>query len=113
MEPTDAERTRRIGLNEALFREVNERVEGISRSLTVAAGELQLVCECGDGDCMERIRMSRGDYEALRADPALFAIVPGHGAESVETVVERRAGFDVVRKKPGRPEQIAVETDPR
>jgi hypothetical protein len=113
MEPTDRERMRRIGLNEAIFREVNERVEAISDTLKAANDTLLLVCECGDSDCMERIQMPRVDYEELRSDPALFATVPGHAAESVESVVARRAAFDVVRKHRGLPEQLAVETDPR
>src|SRR5437588_2844657 len=99
----DAERVRRIGLNQAVFRTVNERVEAIAGTLKVAPEQLLLVCECGDTACDERIELSRVDYEALRSDPSLFAVVPGHAAESIETVIRRAPGFEVVRKKAGKP----------
>ena len=46
-------------------------------------------------------------------DSALFAVKPGHEVEDVETVVERKDGYWVVRKAPGAPQRIARETDPR
>ncbi len=107
------ERTRRIGLNEALFREVNERVEGLARDFGVEDEPLELLCECGNGGCFERIRMSTDDYRELRSDPARFAIVPGHDEPAVERVVERRGGYDVMQKHAGDPARIAAETDPR
>ena len=107
------ERARRIGLNQAVYRTVNERVEGIAATLKVAPAQLLLVCECGDSACSEQIELSHAEYEALRADPSLFAVVPGHAAETVETVVSRGPGVEIVRKKPGEPTEVAAETDPR
>ena len=46
------ERTRRIGLNEAVFREVNERIEGLAAEFKVGEG-LDLICECGDASCVK------------------------------------------------------------
>jgi hypothetical protein len=40
------ERERRIGLNEALFREVNEAVSDINADFE--APDFEIVCECGD-----------------------------------------------------------------
>ena len=107
------ERARRIGFNEAVFREVNERVEGLAVEFGVDDERLDLLCECGDAACVDRISMSPGDYERVRSDSTQFAIVPGHDAPDVETVVDRRAGYDVVVKKPGEPARIARETDAR
>ncbi|MDQ3824123.1 MAG: hypothetical protein M3321_12870 [Actinomycetota bacterium] len=107
------ERARRIGLNEALFREVNERVEGLARDFGVDDEPLELLCECGSAECVERIRMSTVEYQALRSDAARFAIVPGHEEPDVEHVVERHGGYDVVQKHPGTPMRLAAETDPR
>ena len=104
-------REERIGLNEAVFREVNERIDDLAE--TFELDQLDLVCECGDGDCVERISMSHAEYEQVRSDPQLFAVYPGHEANDVETVEERRGRYDIVRKSQGAPERIAEQTSPR
>ena len=110
---THEERARRIGENEALFRVVNERSEHLNRAFAVLTETMDVVCECGDIDCAERLVLTVSDYERVRADPTHFAVVPGHELPDVERVVERGDGFVVVRKDPGLPAQVARETDPR
>jgi len=106
------ERGRRIGLNESVFREVNERIENAADSFGLTE-ELSFICECGDPDCVQQISMTRTEYEALRSDPTHFAVSPGHEIADVEEIVERRKGYDVIRKREGQPAQAARETDPR
>ena len=106
------DRERRVGLNEAVFREVNDRIGDLSERFDLAAQDLDLVCECGDRDCAERISMPAADYEQVRADSLQFAIVPGHEDAAVEMVFARKK-YDLVRKRPGEPARIAEETDPR
>jgi hypothetical protein len=108
----DGGRARRIGLNEGVFREVNERLRDLADELVAAGTALDLICECGNASCAERIAMPAAEYEALRGDPLLFAVVPGHDLPDVEEVEERRGGYDVVRKH-GVPARVAEETDPR
>lgn len=109
-----SERTRRIGANEALFRGVNEEIEALSREMAeFTSRPMQIVCECGDIECTERVTLAVDDYERIRADPALFFVRPGHELPEVETVVERNEEFFVVRKRPGEPEQVARATDRR
>jgi hypothetical protein len=103
------DRATRIGLNEALFREVNERVHTLGNEAG-ERGVLTIVCECGAETCIAELEIEGSAYEQLRADPALFAIARGHEAPDVEDVVEQNDAYDVVRKRPGRPEQIARET---
>jgi hypothetical protein len=107
------ERGRRVGLNEAVFREVNERLEELAAEFQLRARTLELVCECGNIDCDERIEVSPDDYERLRADPTTFAVVHGHGTPDLEQVVERRAGYDVIQKRAGDPTELARDTDAR
>jgi hypothetical protein len=107
------ERKRRIGLNEAIFREANERIEELNKTFATLTDKLVLVCECGYGDCTEKISMSVTEYEELRADAAHFAIVHGHDIPDVEHVVQEREGYDVVRKDDGVARKIAQVTDPR
>jgi hypothetical protein len=107
------ERTERIGLNEALFREVNERVKGINDRFAEPPEAAQFVCECGSESCAERIEMPLETYEQLRAHSTYFAIRPGHELPDVETVVERHKTYVVVEKKPGDATLVAEATDPR
>jgi hypothetical protein len=105
-------RDRRIGMNEALFREVNERLEELAQSFAQPE-TLDLICECGNASCASRIEMDRKEYEQVRSDSATFAIVKGHEIPDVEEIVERRKRYDVVRKIAGEAEEIAEKTDPR
>jgi hypothetical protein len=100
-------------MNEALFREVNERIEGVNNAFAVVTGTMSIVCECGAAGCVDQIVIPRKAYEQLRADPTLFAVVPDHEIPDVEDVIDRRDGYDVVRKHPGVPQLIAKATDPR
>ena len=106
-------REERIGLNEAVFREVNERIEDLAEGFALTSQPLDLVCECGDASCLKRISMSRAEYEQVRSESHRFAVFPGHEVTEVERVVERRNGYDVVQKDEGAPERIAERTDPR
>lgn len=106
-------REEQIGLNEAVFREVNERIEGLAETFDLTSEPLDFVCECGDAGCVQRITMSHAEYEQLRSDPHQFAVHPGHELPEVETVVDKRKGYDVVSKDSGVPEQVAEQTDPR
>ena len=106
-------RAKRIGLNEAVFREVNERVRAINDEFGARLDTAEFVCECGETSCTERIRLSLSEYEAVRAEPTHFAIKDGHEIPDVEDVVERCDGYIVVAKKAGDPAELARSVDPR
>ena len=101
-----SEREVRLGNNERLFREVNERINGIQDEFGQTRS-FDIVCECGTKDCMERITITHEAYRSLRSNPRTFAIVPGHEAQDVEEVVERNEGYYVVEKNEGIPAAIA------
>jgi hypothetical protein len=105
------EREERIGRNEGLFREVNERIERITE--TLQAETLTILCECGAQFCLEQIEVALPDYERVRADPTLFFVRPGHELSDVEDVVEKQEGYHVVRKKDGSAAAEARKLDPR
>jgi hypothetical protein len=113
-EPTPLnERDRRRALNEAAFREVNERIRALNAAFSEFSGEFSIVCECDDSACLEHLSMRPDEYDAVRRDSALFVVVPGHESPAVETVEVERGAYNVVRKKPGEPTEIAAATDPR
>ncbi len=109
-----SENQRRKAANEAVFREVNERIDSLQhRFATVEHEPLQIVCECDRINCAQRLSVNPDLYEKVRSDSALFFVFPGHDDESVEDVVETGPDYVVVRKRPGEPQQIAEQTDPR
>src|SRR5262249_45518395 len=110
-EEMDAERERRVGLNGAAFREVDERIEEVAESLWLDQ-LLDLVCECGNPECVQQITMTRSEYELLRSEPTRFAVFPGHEITDVE-IVEQRKAYNVIRKREGAAADVARETDPR
>lgn len=99
-------------MNEAVFREVNERITELAGALGLER-RLELVCECGNAACAQQIEMTKDEYEALRSHPLYFAVYPGHEAPDVEAVVEKHDGYDVVRKSEGAPADLAEDTHPR
>lgn len=101
-----SERAARIGNNERLFREVNERINRIQEDFGQAHA-FEIVCECGSQGCLERLTLTHAQYVKLRENPRTFAVIPGHVADDVEDVVERTEGYWVVEKKPGLPAAIA------
>jgi hypothetical protein len=106
-------REERIGMNEAVFREVNERMQDVANVFDTTPEPLDFICECGDAKCVVRISLTQEAYEQIRSDAQLFAVAPGHIAPDVEEVVESRPGYDVVRKFKGVTREIAEQTDPR
>ena len=94
------ERAERIGRNEALFRSINENLEDLNDSMAPMTGTFEIVCECCDSGCIERF-------------PALFVICAGHSVPDVEVVVYAGEGYEVVRKRPGGPAELARALDER
>jgi hypothetical protein len=107
------DRERRIAENEALFRQVNERVDQLNRSFSVVLDRGDYLCECGNGECTERVALTPEEYERVRAEPTLFVVSPGHAAPDIEDVVHHGDGFDVVRKRDDEAADLARKTDPR
>ena len=104
------DRERRAAIVEAAFRIANERMAAWADS-SPTEPEL-FFCECLDPDCREKVPLTRGEYEAVRADPLRFFVFPGHEAEDLEAVVERHEAYHVIEKPP-QVGEIAAATDPR
>jgi hypothetical protein len=112
-------RDARRAKNEALFRNLNERLKELDDRLDTSvigapAGDREeFFCECGQLDCMARFEMTREQYEAVRAHSERFMVLEGHVDPTIERVVETHERFVVVEKLPGVPAEVARVTDPR
>jgi hypothetical protein len=109
-------REERLAGNEALFREVNERVVEVATHYIEVETHAEMVnftCECGRVDCADTIAMTIAEYEAIRAESTHFGVVPQHEQPEIETVIERHPSYFVVEKRQRDAQEVARETDPR
>jgi hypothetical protein len=100
-------------MNEALFREVNERIGDLQETDLGAYGEMLIVCECGGAECTKRLSVSSEEYAQTREDSRTFIVLPGHVVPEVERVIRTGPGYEIVEKAPGDPAELAENTDPR
>ena len=75
--------------NEALFREVNERVEAVAHQLGPDV-PYEFVCECANADCIFRVAIPLRVYETIRSDPEQFVVLPQHYTPEVEDPLPRK-----------------------
>ena len=108
METTQTEE--RAAHNEVLFREANEKLGDKRQELDIE-GRTPFLCECGDPDCTELIRLSLEQYEHVRSRANWFLIATGHDANEAHDV-EEYDGYAIVEKT-GAAGRIAKEENPR
>ena len=98
--------------NEALFREVNEKVNEVAARFDVSSHVYEYLCECANADCTFRLPLEQAVYERVRSDPAQFVIRPEHAVPEIESVVEETDGYWIV-KKAGEAADYVEHLDPR
>ena len=101
----------RLAHNEAVFREINERIEA-GTWVTSADQRIAFACECAALGCNVLVELTAAEYEAVRAHPRRFLLSPGHELPAIEVVVHRGDGYVVVEKQ-GEAAEVAEASDPR
>ena len=91
----EEEQARKAAKNQALFRDVNERIE-----------------ELVDEHCVETLELSLREYEEIRTSPVHFPVKVGHDYPEFERVVAVSDGYAVVEKI-GAAAEVAKTLDPR
>ena len=76
--------------NRLLRRDVNDRV--VELTPAHLDGEIGVLCECVERDCVELLRIRRDRYDAVRAHPMRFVVKPDHAARSDDAVVGSEDG---------------------
>lgn len=98
-DPVLSPRDEHLGRNETVFRELNEQLASLATTFSWGPDEVfDLICECNDPTCVERIRLTRSEYEAVRAVASHFAVFPAHAEAGSERVVSSHETYDVVTK---------------
>ena len=104
-------REARLAHNEVVFRSVNESIE--QQAITFGGLDAyEFICECAQSTCFDRIELTLGEYERVRAEGTRFVVVPGHENPEVELVVETYPTFSLVEKD-GPAGIVADDEDPR
>jgi hypothetical protein len=93
--PTTQARAARYARNQLLSRRVNAEIARLRYSS--AFGEY--VCECGLKTCVEAIHLTTEEFEAIRDEPALFVVLPGHVDPKTERVVRETRRYLVVERR--------------
>jgi hypothetical protein len=94
--------------NQALIREVNERIEKLADD----AAHPEFLCECADTNCVDTIELSIAEYESIRSSPVRFPVKLGHDYPEFERVVEEREHYAIVEKF-GEAARVVKKLDPR
>jgi hypothetical protein len=104
----------RLAKNEALLREVNERIHEVGERLHVLPDDelLDFRCECGRPECESPIAMTASEYEHVRADNDRFTVLPGHEEDDIERVVERTDRYLIVDKRPEFERHVGADGKP-
>ena len=107
MSPDEA-RERKLALNEAIAREVNEQVENVAAQWHDADETIELICECSFDSCSQRVHLPLRDYHAVRESPVRFLLVDEHLNREIEHRVGTAGDATIVEKHgPGR--EVAAE----
>jgi hypothetical protein len=101
----------KIARTESLFRDVNERIAESASG--VGLPDAEFVCECADPTCTKRLTVDLDEYEQVREEATHFLVSPGHEVSSVERVVARRRGYQIVRKVEQAVAAIVRRLNPR
>jgi uncharacterized protein (DUF1499 family) len=100
----------RLAQNEDFFREVNDRINESAEAHGVDSHPYEFFCECSDPSCVERVLLTRAEYEHIRLEPTRFVVKKNHVVREIEHVVETVPDHMVIEKH-GEAGRIAVELE--
>ena len=105
-------RQEQVAQNEDKHRDLNEKIETSYGSHPDSA-YMDLLCECGNADCDVFLKVTKAEYEDVRADPRKFIIFGEHFNPDADEIVSEGDRFTLVAKREGEPAEIARQTNPR
>jgi len=99
---------------QSILRDVNERVKQINETFGSILPLSEWICECYVDTCTDRMELTQDEYEAVRAKPMRFAVLPSeqHFNGRIEYLVEETDRYWVVEKF-GVAGELAARVDPR
>jgi hypothetical protein len=104
---------KKLGRNETLFRQVNERLKELGEGFSIVAERADFVCECSDERCAEAVQLTLEEYERVRSDARWFLVVRGHERPEIESAVWDLGERVLVVQKRDEAADMAIAEDPR
>ena len=104
-----------IGEAQVAFRNANEKIQASADGFAIH-GSIPFICECPDRDCLDLVRLSFDQYDAIRQHPTRFFNITGHESSSVDTGAERIVAVVdelTIVEKVGVAGEVAAEAYPR
>lgn len=98
--------------NEAAFRDANEDLKAKAAELGVGDERTPYLCECEDETCVDILRLTRSEYEEVRADPRRFVVRTGHHQLPYDKVIREASDFTIIEKT-GEEGELVAQRDPR
>jgi hypothetical protein len=105
----DERQQRRLAQNEALARDVNQRVGEVAAPWYDQDESIGFVCECSAENCERRVNLTMEQYARVRSSRVWFVVVPEHVNPAIERTVEA-LGDGVIVEKIGAGRDVADET---
>ena len=97
----DMKQARRFALNEARYRDMNDRVTAAVKRFRNGVGgdRFAVMCECPVSECTQMIELSFAEYRHVRTDGRWFVVWPEHLISAVEDPVERHDTYWIIEKQ--------------
>jgi hypothetical protein len=108
-------RAERLARNQALFREINERLAALLSERDGTLSQEAFLCECVHEGCVDHIAITLDEYRQVRATPLTFAVFPNkaHVVQDIERIVAVKTGYWIVEKQGAAAEVVEEEAEQR
>ena len=100
-------RRRRLAENQALFREINDRIGASAEAQGADQYAYEFVCECSSLECFGRFELTLEEYGRVRERDQRFVVLGGHEEPGIEDVVERLGDVTIVEKRGDAADAVA------
>jgi len=81
-------------VSDDFFRQVNDRIVELGERFGIRKEVHELICECDDAGCTERLNVPASEYEHARSEQRWHVVAAGH--EPSGRIVARGRGYVVV-----------------
>lgn len=83
--------------NQAVFRDVNNRIAELAAAFGGQPAHYSFMCECARLGCTAQIELPLSDYAAVRDLPSAYLVVAGHEDRRREEVIADHGTYVIVR----------------
>ena len=75
---------------------MNARIRSLNERFGIDRPSYEVLCECGQDSCVQRIEVPVAVFAEVHADARTFIVAPGHRSSEPEHVVAEASGYWIV-----------------